>query len=237
MKNNFSNSIRTLQIHDYVIRVHERLDNLSRIHQRCVMKTFEQCCHDIFEQYSDLFENVNETRITHQNSARLFKKTKFTSQIKKMQISQKKVVYLKYVINKTRIFIKSIKLNVIKKWNKLTNVKKVRNFIDFVNYNRKFIKEFSQIAKSFTKFTKDDVALQWKKVEKKVFYNLKKACFQKSILKMFDLTKSKRREFDASDLTIKACYNQCHEKNWHFITYFSRKLSSIKQNYDVHDKK
>ena len=54
---------------------------------------------------------------------------------------------------------------------------------------------------------------------------------------MFDSTKSERIEFDASNLIIKACYNQCHEENWHFIAYLSRKLSSAKQNYDVHDKK
>ena len=34
-----------------------------------------------------------------------------------------------------------------------------------------------------------------------------------------------------------ACYNQCHEKNWHFITYLLRKLLSAKQNYNVHNKK
>ena len=54
---------------------------------------------------------------------------------------------------------------------------------------------------------------------------------------MFDLKKSIRLEIDASNLVIKACLNQKHEDKWHLITYFSRKFSSIKQNYDIHDKK
>ena len=41
----------------------------------------------------------------------------------------------------------------------------------------------------------------------------KEACLKESILKMFDSTKSERLEFDALDLTIKACYSQCHERN------------------------
>ena len=165
------------------------------------------------------------------------KKRNLRLKSKKCEFHKKKIVYLKYVISKTRIFIKSVKLNVIKEWKKLTNVKKIQNFIDFVNYNRKFIKKISWITKSFIELTKNNVAWQWKKIEEKIFQQLKKTCFKKSILKMFDSTKSKRIEFDASDLIIKTCYNQCHEENWHFIIYLLKKLSSAEQNYDVHDKK
>jgi hypothetical protein len=66
---------------------------------------------------------------------------------------------------------------------------------------------------------------------------LKEECLKKSVLKMFDLKRSERMEIDASDLVIDACFSQLYEDMWHSVTYYSRKLSSAKQNYDIHDKK
>jgi len=60
---------------------------------------------------------------------------------------------------------------------------------------------------------------------------------KKSILKMYDSRLSSRIEIDALDLVIDACFNQEHEGIWHSITYLSRKLSLVEQNYDIHDKK
>ena len=54
---------------------------------------------------------------------------------------------------------------------------------------------------------------------------------------MFDSTKDIRMKIDASDLAIKACILQMHDEKWHSVAYFSRKLTSAEQNYDIHDKK
>jgi hypothetical protein len=54
---------------------------------------------------------------------------------------------------------------------------------------------------------------------------------------MFDPKKSGRMKTDASDLVIDACFSQLYEGMWHPVTYYFRKLSSAKQNYDIHDKK
>ena len=53
---------------------------------------------------------------------------------------------------------------------------------------------------------------------------------------MFDSTKSIQIEINALNLIIDTCLNQENEDKQHFVTYFSRKLSSTKQNYDIHDK-
>jgi len=53
---------------------------------------------------------------------------------------------------------------------------------------------------------------------------------------MYDSRLPSRIEIDALDLVIDACFNQKHEGMWHSMTYLSRKLSPIEQNYDVHDK-
>jgi hypothetical protein len=54
---------------------------------------------------------------------------------------------------------------------------------------------------------------------------------------MYDLRLPSKIEIDALDLVFDACFNQEHEDMWHLVAYLSRKLLSIEQNYDVHDKK
>jgi len=54
---------------------------------------------------------------------------------------------------------------------------------------------------------------------------------------MFDPKKPGRMEIDALDLAIDACFSQLYEGMWHSMAYYSRKLSSTEQNYDIHDKK
>ena len=74
--------------------------------------------------------------------------------------------------------------------------------------------------------------------QKKTFETLKKFCLEKSILKMFDLKKSLKFETHVSNLIIKTYLNQKYDDKWHFVTYYlKKKLSSIEQNYDIHDKK
>ena len=53
---------------------------------------------------------------------------------------------------------------------------------------------------------------------------------------MFNSKKSIWIETDASNLVIGACLNQEKEGKQHLVAYFSRKLSSTEQNYDIHDK-
>ena len=53
---------------------------------------------------------------------------------------------------------------------------------------------------------------------------------------MYDSRLSSRIEIDASNLVIGACFSQKHEGMWHSMTYLSRKLLLVEQNYDVHDK-
>ena len=57
------------------------------------------------------------------------------------------------------------------------------------------------------------------------------------MLKMIDVAKLIRIEINALNLIIKACLNQKHESKYHSITYYFKKLSSTKQNYNIFDKK
>jgi len=87
----------------------------------------------------------------------------------------------------------------------------VQSFLDFINYNRKFIKDYFANAILLTNLTKKDAPWSWELVEEKSFQNLKLECLKKPILKMYDLRLSSKIEIDALDLAIDACFSQEHE--------------------------
>ena len=68
------------------------------------------------------------------------------------------------------------------------------------------------------------------------FQKLITACTFKSVLQMFDSKKSIHIKTDASDLIIKRCFMQEYKRKHHFIAYHFRKMSSVEQNYNIHDK-
>ena len=167
---------------------------------------------------------------------RCLKQRQLLLKLEKCEFHKFEVKFLGFVMRTRGIRMNLTKLEAIKNWLRSTNVKEVQAFLEFVNYNRKFIKDYSRKVIPLINLTIKDKAWRWKIQKQQAFEQLKDACLQQSILQMFNSKKSIWIETNASNLIIDACLNQENEGKQHFVTYFSRKLSSTKQNYDIHDK-
>ena len=139
-------------------------------------------------------------------------------------------------IGKKGIRINPAKVEAITDWPKPRTVKEIQEFLGFANYNRKFIKGYSQIIVPLTRLIKKDTPFIWNDQKKQAFQQIKDRYAQEPILKLFDPKKSLRMETDISDLALRACLRQEYNDKWHPIAYYSRKLSPAEQNYDIHDK-
>ena len=73
---------------------------------------------------------------------RCLKQRRLLLKSKKCEFHQFNVEFLEFVIKIKEVRMNSIKLKTIKEWLKSTNVKEVQAFLRFVNYNRKFIKNY-----------------------------------------------------------------------------------------------
>ena len=109
--------------------------------------------------------------------------------------------------------------------------------ISIISEIHEFIKNYFSKTISLINLTIKIILWWWKKQKQNAFNQLQITCITNSIFKMFDTEKSIRLKIDASNLIIETCINQKQNDKWHSITYFSRKFSSAKQNYDIHDKK
>ena len=145
----------------------------------------------------------------------------------KCEFYKEEVNFLGFIIGRNGIRIDPAKLWAVKEWLIPSNVKEIQSFLGFVNYNRKFIKNYSKKANPLTNLTKDAIQWYWGTKEQQAFEELKEDCLRDPILKMFDPKKLSRMETDASDLAIGACWMQEYDGRWHLIAYMSRKLSPV----------
>ncbi len=75
---------------------------------------------------------------------------------KKCEFHREEVNFLRFVVERHEVRMNLKKLRVIKEWKSSTNVKEVQFFLDFMNYNKKFIKDYLANAISLTNLTKKD---------------------------------------------------------------------------------
>ena len=64
--------------------------------------------------------------------------------IKKCEFYKIEVKYLENIVKRNNIKINFDKIKFVQKWPISTNIKKVQNFLGFINFNRIFIQGFSQ---------------------------------------------------------------------------------------------
>ena len=81
----------------------------------------------------------------------------------KCQFHATEVDFLGYLVNTEGIKVDPIKVKAIQEWPIPTNVREVQSFLGMVNFNRKFIKDFSKIAIPLSALTKKDQPFDWTK--------------------------------------------------------------------------
>ena len=74
----------------------------------------------------------------------------------KCEFHKKDVDFLEFMIGRKKIRMNSVKINAVREWKQSINVKKVMSFLEFINYNRKFIKDYFKKAISLINLTAKD---------------------------------------------------------------------------------
>ena len=126
---------------------------------------------------------------------------------KKCNWHKKEVNFLKFMIEVNDVRMNSDKLTLIKIWSVFINIKNVQAFLKFVNYNRKFIQEYSQKIITSTNFTIKNRSWKWNEDQQTAFERLRDIYLNNSVLRMIDMNSSIKIEIDTSDLIIEACFS------------------------------
>ena len=91
----------------------------------------------------------------------------------KCKFYKKDVDFLEFIIDRKEVKINSVKICTVKEWKQSINIKKIISFLKFINYNRKFIKNYFKKVILFINLTAKDRLWSWRKLEKKAFQQLR----------------------------------------------------------------
>ena len=145
-------------------------------------------------------------------------------------------IVLRYVISNKGIKVDMAKIELISKLPSPTNVKTVRQFLGHTGFYRRFIDDFSKIAKPLYKMLEKDAKFFWERECQEKFEELK------SHLTTAPIVRAPNRQLpfevmcDASDLAIGAVLCQ-REDGKHHVVYYARKtLNEAQRNYNTTEK-
>ena len=124
------------------------------------------------------------------------------------------------------------KISSVSNFNRPTNRKEVMSFLGLAGYYRKFIKNFSTIAKPLTELTKKDLRFDWSPDFETSFLKLKECLCTAAVLKCPNYNETFTLTTDVSNVGLGAILSQ----NGHPVCYISRTLNSAEQNYTTTEK-
>jgi len=110
------------------------------------------------------------------------KETGLTLKVSKCEFHTMEIEYLGYVISPQGLRINQEKIRTIKEWKEPTNVKGIQSFLEFANFYRRFIEDYSRITTPLTRLTRKEVSWEWGDEQQTAFDTLKTAMITESIL-------------------------------------------------------
>ncbi|GJT18516.1 putative reverse transcriptase domain-containing protein, partial [Tanacetum coccineum] len=161
----------------------------------------------------------------------LLKKEELYAKFSKCEFWIPKVQFLSHVIDSEGIHVDPAKIESIKDWTSPKSPTKIRQFLGFAGYYRKFIEGFSKIAKPMTKLTQKKAKFVWGDKQEASFQLLKKKLCSAPILALLEGNEDFIAYCDASKKGLGAVLMQ-REK---VISYASRQLKIHEKNYTTHD--
>jgi len=156
----------------------------------------------------------------------------------KCEFHRKRIEYLGLVISENKVEMDPVKVAGVHDWPTPENQTDVQAFIGFVNFYRHFIRDFSTIARSLFDLTCSDKAWNWDTEEQEAFECLKMAVTTALVLVSPQDSEPFRIEADSSDFASGAVLSQQlpGEEKWHPVVFYSKSLSPVEQNYEIHNK-
>ncbi|QRW23397.1 Retrotransposable element Tf2 protein [Rhizoctonia solani] len=139
----------------------------------------------------------------------------------------KKIDYLGFIISEFGIEVDQSKVTDALNWSTPKNVKNIQEFLGFVNFYRRFIPNFGNMARPLYNLLKKDSQWKWEQAEQQSFDGLKNP----------DTTRQFYVECNASDYATGAILSQRNpEGKLAPVAYLSKSLSPAEKNYDIFDK-
>ena len=143
---------------------------------------------------------------------------------------------LGHKISRRRIEVDKEKIEVIDKLPPPVNVKGIRSFLGHVGFYRRFIKDFSKIAKPLSNLLNKDTVFVFNEECLEAFNTLKAKLVSAPVITAPDWGQEFELMCDASDYAVGAVLGQRKGQMFHTIYYASKVLNDAQINYATTEK-
>jgi len=140
------------------------------------------------------------------------------------------------VLEKGKVSMDPTKLIGIREWPEPSTTKQVRSFLGFGNFYRRFIRNYSNVARPMNELLQKNRQFEWTPEVQKAFDELKKIFTEEPILMMPDTTKPFQIECDASKYASGAVLSQLDiNGDRHPCAFISKTFSPTERNYEIYN--
>ncbi|KAJ9544205.1 hypothetical protein OSB04_023912 [Centaurea solstitialis] len=216
------------------------LCNAPATFQRCLMAIFSNFIEKSMEVFMDDFSvhgsNFDECLDNLSSILKRCHEVHLVLNWEKCHFMVTEGVVLGHIVSNRGIEVDRAKIAVIEGLPPPTNVKGVRSFLGHAGFYRRFIKDFSKIARPLTELLAKDTPFSFNDSCLEAFEKLKKELTSALIIQPPDWTLPFELMCDASDFAIGAVLGQRKDGRVHAIHYASKTLDPAQLNYSTTEK-
>src|SRR5512142_488739 len=197
----------------------------------------------VFIEYLDKFVVVfiddiliySRTKEEHEEHLRLalekLREHQLYAKFSKCEFWLSEVKFHGHVISARGVAVDPSNVESVTNWKQPKTVSEIRSFLGLAGYYRRFIENFSKIAKPMTRLLQKDVKYKWSEECEQSFQELKNRLVSAPILILPDPKKGFQVYCDASKLGLGCVLMQ----DGKVVAYASRQLRPHEKNYPTHD--
>ncbi|GJT36259.1 reverse transcriptase domain-containing protein [Tanacetum coccineum] len=216
------------------------LCNAPDTFQRCMMAIFHDMIEKTMEVFMDdfsVFGDSFSTCLSHlEKMLKRCEDTNLSLNWEKSHFMVKEGIVLGHKISKSGIEVDRAKVEVIAKLPHPTTVKGVRSFLGHAGFYRRFIQDFSKIARPMTHLLEKETPFFFSEECIESFNTLKRKLTEAPILIAPDWDLPFELMCDASDFAIGAVLGQRKNKHFQPIHYASKTMNEAQTHYTTTEK-
>ena len=219
------------------------LSNACATFQRLMDEVMKDLIGNICFVYLDDVIVFSENEEEHFKNVKMvierLKQANLKVKLSKCQIAVKKIEYLSHIIEDGSITPNPKKVAHVNEMERPKSVKKLKGFLGFASYYRKYIRDFAKIASPLIRATLRTTKLVWNDDCEQAFCKLKQILTSELVLQLPDFKKPFRVDADACQYGVGAALEQpCDDTNkrWKPVAFFSKHLSETQQKYSTSER-
>jgi hypothetical protein len=185
-----------------------------------------------------VYSNSKKEHIKHvRKILQRLREAEIQADVDKCEFHTTETKFLGMIVGRDGIKMDPEKVRAIIEWGTPNHLKEVQAFLGFVNFYRRFIKDFSKVAKPLIKLTRKDQPFVWSEECQIAFEQLKKRVTEAPVLSYFSPELETFLESDSSDYVSAGVLSQKGGDGLiRPVAYFSKTLSPAECNYEIYDK-